>query len=82
MLGIRFPILVFKSPHNIVGSCGWIESNKSSISPVAWSSGIFLFVSDDVGGRYILIIFTRSLFGRIIFIAMPYSFPLTCSIFN
>jgi hypothetical protein len=35
-----------------------------------------------VGGRYILIIFILLLFGRIIFIAMPYSFPFTCSIFN
>ena len=73
MFGMRFPILVFKSPHKIVVSCGCIPSRMSSIASVAFSSGMFLFVNNDVGGRYILITFMRSLLGNIIFVCIPYS---------
>ena len=82
MFGTRFPILVFKSPHSTVVSCGCIPSSISSIASVAFSSGIFFLVSDAVGGRYILIIFTRSLLGKIIFVYIPYSLLLTYSIFR
>jgi hypothetical protein len=82
MFGVRFPILVFKSPQRIVVNCGYIWSSKFSISPVATSSCIFLLVRDDVGGRYIFIILMRSLLGNIIFVNIPYSLPLTYSIFS
>ena len=75
MFGMRFPILVFKSPHKIVVNCGCISSSISSIASVAYSSGMFLLVNDDVGGRYMLITFMRSLLGNIIFVCIPYSLP-------
>ena len=82
MSGTRFPILVFRSPHSIVVSCGCIPSRMSSIASVAFSSGMFLLVNDAVGGRYILMTFMRSLLGKIIFVCIPYSLLLTYSIFK
>jgi hypothetical protein len=54
MLGLRLPIRVFKSPHTMVVNCGCNLSSMSSICSVASVSEIFLLVSEDVGGRYIL----------------------------
>lgn len=78
-MGVRFPILVLKSPHITVVYCGYTCSSKSSICSVASVSVIFLLVRDAKGGRYILTMFTLWLFGSAIFTNIPYSFPVVYS---
>jgi hypothetical protein len=55
-------------------------SSIVSSSVVAWVSSMFLLVSDVVGGIYTFTTFILRLFGRIIFVCRPYSFPLDDSI--
>lgn len=75
-VGFLSLILVLKSPHIIVVSCGYILSNKSSIYSVANVSAMFRFASDAMGGRYILTTLILWLLGNVIFASIPYSFPL------
>ena len=55
-------------------------SSIVSSSAVAWVSSMFLFVSDVAGGIYTFTMFILWLFGRMIFVCRPYSFPLDASI--
>lgn len=73
---------VLKSPQIRVVSWGWRVSRSCSTWLVASVSSIFRFVSDVVGGMYVLTMFTRSLFGRIILVCKPYSFDDVDSIFK
>lgn len=81
-MGVRFPILVLKSPHMIVLRWGCMRSSVSCIYPVASDSGMCRFFRDAVGGRYIFTTFILSLFGNLILAPMLYSFPIACSIFS
>jgi hypothetical protein len=55
-------------------------SSIVSSSAVARVSSMFLFVSDVAGGIYTFTTFILWLFGRMIFVCRPYSFPLDASI--
>ena len=81
-VGLRFPILVLKSPHITVWICGWSLSNVSAICSAAVVSKMLRFFSDAMGGRYIFTIFNLSLFGNLIFANILYSLPVTYSIGN
>jgi hypothetical protein len=61
--------------------CGYIVSNNVSIYYVATLSVILRFVSDVVGGIYILIMLIRVLSGNISLVCIPYSLDYEASIF-
>lgn len=48
--GVLLPIRALKSPHIYVVSCGCTVSSNVSTLDVAWTSCIFLLVSEVVGG--------------------------------
>ena len=73
---------MLKSPQLTVITYGCIWSNVSVVYSVANVSAILRFVSEAVGGRYILTTFSLLLFGNLIFANRLYSFPNTYSIFN
>ena len=73
--GVNVPILVLKSPHTKVSSCGWRCSNTFSSWEVAWPSVMLRLVKEELGGRYTLAMFTRWLFGRRILVWRQNSFP-------
>jgi hypothetical protein len=50
-------------------------SSSVSSSAVAWISSMFLLVSDVAGGIYTFTTFILMLFGRMILVCRPYSFP-------
>jgi hypothetical protein len=55
--GLRWPILVLKSPHMMVVSCGWSVSIMFSSWVVAYSSVMSLRFREDVGGIYVFTTF-------------------------
>jgi hypothetical protein len=65
-MGVYVPALALKSPHTMVVSWGWALSIMSSIRVVAWASVMFLLFRDWDGGRYMLMILARWLFGSVI----------------
>jgi hypothetical protein len=77
--GVRVPNLVLKSPHTTDVSWGWMCSRTFSSCSVASVSVMSLRASEDVGGRYTLTTFIRSLVGSMNFVNYPYSFPSECS---
>jgi hypothetical protein len=59
MFGIKFPILVLKSPHIMVYNYGWMLSIIYSNYVVACNYDILRFSRDVVGGMYTFIILIR-----------------------
>jgi hypothetical protein len=79
---MRLLILVLKSPHTIVSSCGYSCSSMASTFSVACVSYMFLLISDGAGGKYTFTIFILWLFGNVILVCKAYSFPVTYSTYS